>query len=314
MNLKIVFAMVAGLGAAFAGVAGQAATLDAAQLLNQYNLISIGNVVAYQEVEGNVYIGGDLNGSTMQADFVQGVEPDPSLADVVILGDQNAILNLDSDAASTVVIGGSSNNWVNNLGAGSLTVGSLPAATVLDSSEVFATLTAASAALASLAPTATYTETEQGYIFGAGIFTVSLNDLTKNEITFALSAGETAIINVIGDVVSFSKNFVNTDYALASQVIWNFVNATVVELNSKLIGAVLAPTATVSGFSGSMEGSLFASSVNLTNGEIHYQGFTGTLPIVENNTPPAVPLPASLPLLFGGIGLTAFLRRNRKTC
>lgn len=314
MNFKIAFAVVSGLGGAVAGMSAQAASLDATQLLQQYNLITIGDVYSTQEVEGNVYIGGNLDGSTMQADFVQGYEPDASLADVVILGDQNAILNLDASSASTVVIGGVKNSFVNNLGAGSLTVGSLPTATVLDSAEVFSTLTAASVSLAALTPTASYTETEQGYTFGAGIFSVSFDTLIKNELTFDLEAGETAIINVTGDAATFSKNFVGTDFALASQVIWNFASTTTLQLNSKLIGSVLAPNATVSGFSGSMEGSLFARTADITNGEIHYQGFSGALPSDSSGQPPVVPLPATLPLLAGGLGLMALVRRRRKSC
>lgn len=287
-----------------------ATTMTASELLAQYNVITAGDLYSSQEIEGNAYIGGNLNGNTLQVDFVQGYEPNPALADLVVIGNQNAGVNLSASANSTVVIGGAKNNWINNLGGGSLTVGSLPAETVLDRDTVVRTLSAASGTLAGLASTATMTEGEQGYTFGAGVYNISAAMLAKNEIKLALAAGETAIINVSGLDVSFAKNFVGTSFALASQVVWNFYEATSLNLGAKLIGAVLAPNATVSNFSGSMEGSIFANSIFLTNGEVHQQGFTGTLPMDVEVA--AVPLPATLPLMFGALGGLALLRRRRR--
>lgn len=303
---------VAMLAAPFLATSAQAATLDAASLLAQYNLITRGDAYSSQEVEGAIYIGGNLNGSSSQAAFLAGARPDTGLADVVVRGDLNANLNLQP--SNSVVVGGALNGRVN--GTQDVTTGSLPADSVLDYDQVVGTLMAASADLAALDATATYTETEQGYVFGAGIYTIDLSRMGKNELRFDLAPGAVTILNVTGDAVYFQKNIIGTASSLGAQIIWNFYDASQVVLNSKLIGAVLAPEASVESFSGSTEGSVFANTIRQTNGEIHYQGFSATLPLAST-TPdpevplPAVPLPAGLPLMIGALAMLGLVSRKR---
>lgn len=280
----------------------QAASLSAVELLQQYNLITKGDVYSTQEVEGNVYIGGNLTGSTLQAAFVKASVPDSGLANIVILGNNGVTMNIN-DRDVTVVIGGTSTGTVNE--AGTVITGSTPAELVPDSDTVFSTLDQWSRDLSLLATTGTYTEGEQGYTFGAGVYNISLADLTKREFKYDLAEGETIVFNVSGTDLAIDKNWPGVPYELASQVVWNFYEAETVSINSKVIGSVLAPSATLSGFSGSLEGSVFALAVNLTNGEIHLQQ-----PDFDVDTP-VVPVPATLPLLICGIGALAALRRRK---
>ena len=294
--------LAGGIGLGLAGAA-QAASLNAVELLQQYNLITKGDVYSSQEVEGNVYIGGNLTGSTMQAGFVKSAVPDAGLANVVVLGNKDITLNLDP--AVTVVIGGTNTGFINNVPAANVTVGSLPSGLVLDKAEVVSALDGWSAALAALPSSGSYVTGEQGYTFGAGVYNISLDDLSKMEFKFDLGEGETIVFNVSGTDLSLQKNWPGVDYGLGQQVVWNFYEATAIAINSKLIGSVLAPYATLSGFSGSLEGSVYASAVNLTNGEIHL-----LQPDFGDPELPSVPVPAGFPLLLGGLGSLAALRRK----
>jgi len=65
----------------------------------------------------------------------------------------------------------------------------------------------------------------------------------------------------------------------------------------------------MSGFSGSTEGSVIAKSINLNNGELHYQPFAGDLPEPPPVAP--IPLPAGLPLMILALGAMAMVRRAR---
>ncbi|RWR10477.1 collagen-binding domain-containing protein [Paenirhodobacter populi] len=282
--------------------AAQAASLSAVELLQQYNLVVKGDLNSMQEVEGNVYIGGNLTGSALQAAFVKAPVPDAGLANVVILGDNGVTLNIN-DPDVTVVIGGTNTGVVNE--AGTVIVGSTPADLVLDASTVFSTLDQWSTDLSHLATTGTYTEGEQGYTFGAGVYNISLDDFRKMAFTYDLAEGETIVFNVSGTDLAIHKNWPGVPFELGRQVVWNFYEAENVSIDAKVIGSVLAPKATLSGFAESLEGSVFALAVNLTNGEIHLQQ-----PDFDIDTP-VVPVPATLPLLIGGLGALAALRRRK---
>jgi PEP-CTERM putative exosortase interaction domain len=282
--------------------AAQAASLNAVELLQQYNLIVKGDMYSTQEVEGNVYIGGSLTGSTLQVALVEAPVPDAGLANLVILGDNEVTLNINNPDV-TVVIGGTNTGIINN--AGRVITGSAPADLVPDPGTVFSTLDQWSVDLSHLATTGTYAEGEQGYTFGAGVYNISLDDFRKMEFKYDLAEGETIVFNVSGTDLAIHKNWPGVPYELGRQVVWNFYEAENVSIDAKVIGSVLAPNATLSGFSGSLEGSVFALAVNLTNGEIHLQQ-----PEFDIDTP-VVPVPATLPLLIGGLGALAALRRRK---
>ncbi|RWR09760.1 collagen-binding domain-containing protein [Paenirhodobacter populi] len=282
--------------------AAQAASLSAVELLQQYNLVVKGDLNSMQEVEGNVYVGGNLTGSALQAVKKKAPVPDAGLANVVILGDNGVTLNIN-DPDVTVVIGGTNTGVVNE--AGRVITGSTPADLVLDPGTVFSTLDQWSDDLSHLATTGTYTEGEQGYTFGAGVYNISLDDFRKMAFTYDLAEGETIVFNVSGTDLAIHKNWPGVPFELGRQVVWNFYEAENISIDAKVIGSVLAPNATLSSFSGSLEGSVFALAVNLTNGEIHLQQ-----PDFDIDTP-VVPVPATLPLLIGGLGALAALRRRK---
>jgi hypothetical protein len=85
--------------------------------------------------------------------------------------------------------------------------------------------------------------------------------------------------------------------------LWNFVDATELNLASQFGGSILALNAAVTN-SNNIEGTLAAKSLT-QYGEIHSQP-TNFVP------PAAVPVPAALPLFLSGLIGFFSLRRNRK--
>ena len=99
-------------------------------------------------------------------------------------------------------------------------------------------------------------------------------------------------------------NFLASSATLSgSMFLWNFVDATELNLNSQFGGTILALNADVTN-SNNIEGTLAAKSLR-QYGEIHSQP-TNFVP------PAAVPVPAALPLFLSGLIGFFSLRRNRK--
>ncbi|RAK64394.1 hypothetical protein DJ019_14620 [Phenylobacterium kunshanense] len=192
-----------------------------------------------------------------------------------------------------------------------------------DQTGAFATdLLATSAYLSGLTPTdvLTYSANGQQAIFdpgaGAGVAVFSLANLeqalkTRSQLVFnAPTTYDAVIVNVAGTTVKLpsSINF-NGPTGLGTRVIWNFWEATSVDLGSKSwYGSILAPNAYLK-TNNFVEGTVVARDM-YQNGAVRMGAFAGSLSIDEMRT--AVPEPATWAMMilgFGGIG--AVLRRRR---
>ncbi len=126
--------------------------------------------------------------------------------------------------------------------------------------------------------------------------------LNLSSLTLSGASNATVLINVLGSgPVTF--NYLNQQGNLGgSQVLFNFVTASSVNVNGTLSASILAPDAGVTASNGDLYGQLIAGSYSGSE-EIENTAFDGTLP-----TP--VPLPSSAWLLASGLLGAGALRRR----
>lgn len=133
---------------------------------------------------------------------------------------------------------------------------------------------------------------------------------SASQFSFTLNGAKEVIINVSGvgsNPLDISANFLNgVASQLATDTVWNFTDATNIDIKSQFGGTILADLADVT-TSGNIEGTVIADALN-QNAEIHYDG--------QQSLVSAAPLPAALPMFGAAIaglgGLRLRLRKARK--
>jgi choice-of-anchor A domain-containing protein len=284
-----------------------------AGILNDYNLIALGNLDSDSEVEGRAYIGGSIVGQA-SSNYGTMLLPRADYANVDVLtvvgnvGSGNA-LQVDS---GDFRYGGSLSRIVNTNGVGGQTFADPSVASTL--AGVQAALTGASASMLTLTADSTASLPSgqpAAAVFnctpgsdGIAVFNVSGAQVFSNnlvqQIELNLNGATAVVINVSGTNITFNQgNMVgawNTAFARAN-VIWNFHQATNILFDRAMNGAVLAPLATLRNNT-VIEGSTFVGGVFTQRGEVHLPGYTGYVP-----TPGAAGL-------LGLAGLAAARRRR----
>lgn len=207
-------------------------------------------------------------------------------------------------------------------------------------------MTTLSQILGALTPNATLNSANQNdihFTFSASANTgdfavanISASQLASG--TFVMptyAAGKTLIVNVSGSSATIGANMTGSNSTLSaaqSNIIWNFTDATTVNVNTAIYGSVLAVAqktvgstttyATVSGNS-PINGSVVTQVFN-SNGEVHLGTFSGKTPFLVTTPPPhsgggggtevgAVPEPSSWMTMLLGFGFTgSIIRRQRR--
>ncbi|OSP56717.1 hypothetical protein BV911_01845 [Pseudoruegeria sp. SK021] len=306
--------------------------------LMQFNGVTESNFNSNQEVEGRLYVGGDLTGSTLQV----GITPPVSSSyDALVVNGQSSIGTINVLNGNDITVRGAVNSNVNMNGNGEAHIGGTQAAgkhfnggTKLENQSAtdpafdarfpsidFATFIDEANYLSTLSGVAPNLSDHNNKKFVAGtpdssglfVFNTTAAALSGGGLTLTPGAATTMLINVSGVSVTVAGNVLG-GFAGAPNILWNFYEATTIAVNTKIVGSVLAPLAHMSGFSGSTEGSVIAKSINLSNGELHSQPFAGIVPTAKPLPAPVptVPLPAALPLLLGGLAAISGLRLRRK--
>ena len=187
--------------------------------------------------------------------------------------------------------------------------------------------------LGALTPNATLNSSNQNNIqfnFSAdatnGSFAVA--DITASQLasgTFFLpqyASAKTLIVNVSGTNVNFGANAAGA-YTGSDQtnIIYNFLDATTISVNTAIYGSILAPKATITG-SQQLNGSIVAKVFNY-QGEVHLGTFAGQTPFLvtvphgggggSNTGVGDVPEPASWMTMLLGFGfMGSIIRRQRR--
>jgi choice-of-anchor A domain-containing protein len=209
----------------------------------------------------------------------------------------------------------------------------LKAAIATETSALTDQMTTLSQILGALTPNATLNSSNQNNIqfnftAAANSSSFAVADITASQLasgTFYLpqyASVKTLIVNVSGTTVNFGANAAG-NYLGSDQtnIIYNFLDATTISVNTAIYGSILAPKATITG-SQQLNGSIVAKVFNY-QGEVHLGTFSGSTGFLVTAPPSGgggshevgdVPEPASWMTMLLGFGfLGSIIRRQRRT-
>ncbi len=297
-----------GAAASFAAVASASAgPLTAAAILGDYNVVIAGNATTTADIEGAAAIGGNFSGATIYNN-PPALRPSGALALTVFGSTSGNSINIDN--SGNAYVAGSKGAPISFNGGG---YAASPGTTIASD---FAPLQALSSSLAGLTPTGTLPSPGNNEVITAtpGAGGVAVFDLTASQLSaipsfsINLNGATSVIFNVGGSTVNFSAND-ESGTAYADDIIWNFYQATSVDIVTQIGGAVFAVDAHVTN-SNQIDGTLVANSWT-GQGELHDYPFTPALPGTPTGSDSLpIPEPGTLPLFGAALAGLLFVRRR----
>jgi choice-of-anchor A domain-containing protein len=140
---------------------------------------------------------------------------------------------------------------------------------------------------------------------GVAVFSVNASDLSNSNENVSVNVGtaSSVIIQVLGSSFTFGSSEHESITGSSQQVIWDFVNATMIHLNdSTWNGSILDPLATLTSPNQNIDGGVYVANFN-QSAEVH-------LPTDGNGNPvtPAFngPVPVPAPGILVGVLALAF--------
>lgn len=292
------------LAAALGSAASAAAPLGASTLLNDFNAVVFTNGSTAHEIEGAAVIGGTFSGAVLYSRPTTG---QPAGFGALTVFGATSGGDIDINNSGDAYVAGAHGAKISFNGGGYI---GAPSAAISD----FVTpLSALSTSLSKLSATGSLPAPGNNEVIkavpganGIAVFDVSASDLAHiPSYGLQLNGASTVIFNVSGATVDFDAND-ETGTTGADNIIWNFYQATSVDLQTDIAGTVLAPLAHVAN-GGQIDGVLVADAWT-GDGELHDWAFTGPLP-------PSVPEPGVWAMLLVGLAaLGAALRGRRSPC
>lgn len=289
--------------------AGVMVQLAGASAINDWNLIVRHNLTTTSEVEGRTIVGGNISGTSNYgikllppANYVN--------IDSLVVGGTVAANNYQVNSGRARLFGSKGSANFNMNGGGALIQNDSGVTAMVNSA--WADVVNASSYCSSLAATNTVTLPSgqpAGVVFnsvlgpgGVAVFSVNGNALFQNNLVqqmdINMNGATTVVINVAGTNITYNGGNMLGGFNIpnAGKIIWNFYQATTLNIDRHFFGAILAPLATMSN-STAIEGSVFTDTFN-QNGEVHLPNFSGN-----------IPAPGAMALL--GMGTLIATRRRR---
>jgi choice-of-anchor A domain-containing protein len=301
------------LAIAMTGSAAVAATpLSALTDLKDFDLIVYGNATTPSDIEGASVIGGNFSGATVYLN-PNGVTLPTGYSALTVYGSTSGnAINMNNGGSAYV--GGTKGAKINFNGGGKYV--SAPPNTIADFES---TLDTFSTSLSQLSATSTLPTTGNNEVIkatpnsnGVAIFDISASQLDQiPSYKINLNGASTVVFNVSGATVNFNANDESGTTA-ADNIIWNFYQATSVDLGTQIAGSVVAPLANVTN-GNQIDGTLVAKSFT-GQGEVHEYSFSGANPLPTGGPIQPLPEPATWAMMvmgLGGIGAALRLARRK---
>jgi choice-of-anchor A domain-containing protein len=155
---------------------------------------------------------------------------------------------------------------------------------------------------------------------GVNYFTLTAAQFTTATLDIEVPTGATVIINVqgtndtLGNAIYLNGTQYHGDGNQDEDILFNFPDATNVNISAGLDASVLAPFALLTDNNGQIDGNFIAAQIDLTgNAEAHNVEFTGIVPTPGTVSTSLAPEPSALALMGTGIlGLAGMVRRRIK--
>jgi len=297
---------VLGAAAIAASVVVQVAGASA---INDWNLIVRHNLTSSSEVEGRTLVGGNLSGTSNYG--VKLLPPANYVnVDSLVVGGTVAANNYQVNSGRARLFGSKGSANFNMNGGGALIQNDASVTSIVNNA--WADVLNASSYCSSLSATNTVTipSGQPGPVVfnsvlgpgGVAVFSVNGNALFQNndvqQMSINMNGAATVVINVAGTNITYNGGNMVGGFNIpnASKIIWNFFEATTLNIDRNFFGAILAPNAVMSN-STAIEGNVFTHTFN-QNGEVHLPNFNGN-----------IPAPGALAL--AGFGMVVATRRRR---
>ncbi len=253
--------------------------------LNNINVYVIKDVTASSgaDTEGNMYVGGNLTASSYSIGAKDGGK-DCSQYSLVVGGDVTGVNVYNGKAVAGGAVSGS-----NDTDCGGV-IGRQGTNLPVDFTTLEAKVEALSLALEQLPSNGTVTTNASGALVLTGtdakqnVFSITAAQL--GSVTINVPQTSIVIINVSGTTVNWPSGTITLpggpdsrgDYAFATNVLWNFYEATTFHNTSAAIqGSILAPLATFTGGSGHVAGQVIVRYMTSLSVEFHPYYFSGCI-------------------------------------
>lgn len=268
-TLPVIAACAVAAGTAHAGV------------FSDWNLVVAGNMTSNNHVDGSALIGGNLAGGSMV--FAMHAVTSPT-GDGLAVGGNIAASNVQVNNAGNLRFGGA-------IAGTAITNGGVKIhdnAAIALAANAMNQANAISDYLADLPA--------NGTIDGAGnmnatpaniggdmvaVYNLSQANIAGlGQLNLNMGAADSVIINFAGDAnFNAPPNFVGgLNQNNSSRILWNFTNATSININNNFNGAILAPDATLALTGGGINGSVVVANISTQNAEIRRSLYTGHIP------------------------------------